>query len=253
MLTLVVFSKSADADKIVVLVSEKSDAQKVNFWWDCKASQPSPLLGHIGNALTKVGLKPILQCNNEIKNKIHKSYRHAPLLNHEMINLANAIEGKRILSGTLQVVEQPPLPSLSLVHYKATLQLSVLDVDTEQQTGQIVLTAHGYKRTADDARKLAHQSLSAKLLQHMNSLISTKPKKVKKVTRRGTLVRVAGLSRAGELDTLKKTLSVLPGVKRVNYEEITTLGGTLLIEPKSSQKIVHEHLQTLPFSAVIVP
>ena len=251
-MVLVLTSQPALADKIIVLVSDKSGQDKAEFWWACTGKQPSALLEQIGGAINRGGHKAVFKCDAR-EQQIHKSYRHTPLLNHEMINLANALEGKRIFAGQFTVVEKKPISWLSLRHFKATLQLSVLDIDTERQTGQLLLSANGYHQDVRKAKTLAHTAISAKLLQHMGALVATKPKPVKKVVRKGLIVRVTGLTRAGELDTLKKTLAVVPGVKKVTYDEITPLGGTLVVLPKTSRSAVEHHLKTLPFTATIDP
>ena len=242
---LVLMSTVASAgERAALLVSETLPDGTSVFWWACGERHETAVADRLTPQLERLGLAILDRCDG-LPAPIHKSYRHADLKDHDVINLGNALGVGRIIAGSARFVTKAPLDDLGLVHVEGTLTLVPWDLDTEKAGAKVEVTADGFDHDPTRAWQRAGDILLARIAPSL-PVLAERPKAAPVATLH---VRVDKLARPVDLDGVLKSLAAVPGVQHVTMLELTKSGALLAVEPPDARAAVEAFVKA-PSSTV---
>ena len=241
LLTLAVLLTSVAAsagERAALLVTEVLPDGTAVFWWGCGERHETAVADRLTPQLERLGLAILDRCDG-LPAPIHKSYRHGPLKDNELINLGNALGVSRVIAGTVRFTTKAPLEALGLVHVAGELSLVAWDLDTEKPGARADVTADGFDHDPVRAWQRAGDVLLAKVASSLPAL-AERPKAAPVPTLR---VRVERLGRPADLDAVVRSLGEVPGVRRVTMSELTKGGAVLTVDPPEARAAVETYVK----------
>ena len=231
--------KVAASEQTLLLVSEQLRNGSKLFWWKCEGVRPThPVLDRLTPRLSEYGLDVTDRCD-ELDPPIHSSYRKPDLLRHERLNVANALDVRRLISGSIARQQKRRISELGLEHVTIRVTLTALDVHTEQIVGTLNATAEGFAATVEDADARAVELVLARLRPRLSQL-AAQPVIVAAPTLR---VWISALAKPSDLEALEQTLRAVPDLASLKVLEITRDAALIEIQPVSLREAVLSALE----------
>ena len=231
----------------ILLLAEYDLGGQAAFWWSCEERPALPVTDRLAPQLENAGLRLIDRCE-ELASPIHKSYHLASLKAHQVVNLANALGAKRVLSGAMRLSRKEGVPSLGLERVEAQLDLSATDPETGESMGALSLKANGFASTTEDARARALELLLARAIPRLERLV----KRASAEGKRRLLIRLEGFDRPGQLDEHVRTLQKRKGIRSATLVEIRKKAGVIAVEPRTAAELALRHLRSAGLQAEVL-
>jgi len=227
-------------ERLPLLISTVELDGTQTFWWACDGRSTPPLIerlaAHVRNKSTSV----VESCTG-LSPPIHRSYRRANLRDYQLYNIANALDGTRLVAGRVVYEQGSTLPDLGLQHVKVTVQLTSHNIREEKKIASISVTGSGFAHSLTAAREQADLAVLFKLTTQWSKLFAQK----KRAHRPRLRVRVDGLPTPRYLDKVVETLQSLPGVTEVRVDELRRGSALLVVLPITARQEVAGALVTL--------
>ena len=235
-LLLTAWQAAAAPPTTVLLVTERIETGEKRFWWNCEARQEQPFSDELSPQLSRLGLTVVDGCDG-LEAPIHKSYHRPTLMQHDVVNLGNALEARRMVYGEARFSRGKDHPRLGLVHVKLTVVLRGYDLQMERALGPLERHADGYAPTLAGARAKAVQLAVASLVEDLPELTRT-PKRQQAPALNMRLPTANPMERRARLQALRG----VAGVKRVVLRELTREHVVVSISPPTVRAEVEAYL-----------